>query len=53
MRMGDAGISLRRALLEEHEQKLMLQAKELEDTLAVLRDKIAYYRAWESGEHSG
>lgn len=53
MRMGDAGISRRRALLEEHEQKLMLQAKELEDTLGVLRDKIAYYRAWESGEHSG
>ncbi|WP_410769620.1 MerR family transcriptional regulator [Fontibacillus sp. BL9] len=53
MRMGDAGISQRRALLEEHEQKLILQAKELEDTLEVLRDKIAYYRAWESEEHSG
>ncbi|MDQ0088521.1 DNA-binding transcriptional MerR regulator [Paenibacillus anaericanus] len=51
MRLGDAGISKRRELLEEHEQKLLLQAKELQDTLSVLRDKVTYYRAWEAAQH--
>ncbi|WP_216855496.1 MerR family transcriptional regulator [Paenibacillus alba] len=47
MRQGDRGIGQRRQLLEEHEQKLLVQVKELQDTLSVLRDKITYYRAWE------
>lgn len=51
MRQGDAGIGQRRKLLEEHEQKLLLQFKELQDTLLVLRDKIAYYRSWEARQH--
>lgn len=53
MRLGDAGISQRREVLEEHEQRLLNQVKELEVTLEVLRAKIAYYRSWERGEHSG
>lgn len=50
MRLGDAGISQRRALLEEHEADLLGQVKELQETLALLKDKIAYYRAWEAGQ---
>lgn len=49
MRQGDAGIRQRRELLEEHEQKLLEQVKELQDTLDVLRGKIVYYRSWEAG----
>ncbi|MHA6533811.1 MerR family transcriptional regulator [Paenibacillus sp. BAC0078] len=50
MRLGDAGISQRRALLEEHETDLLGQVKELQETLALLKDKIAYYKAWEAGQ---
>ncbi|MEW9699806.1 MerR family transcriptional regulator [Paenibacillus sp. SI8] len=50
MRLGDAGIGQRRALLEEHEQKLQAQVKELQDTLSVLQGKITYYRSWEAGQ---
>ncbi|MGF7050711.1 DNA-binding transcriptional MerR regulator [Paenibacillus sp. DS2015] len=51
MRLGDGGIRQRRELLEEHEQQLLLQVKDLQDTLIVLRDKITYYRSWEAGQH--
>jgi len=48
MRLGDAGISQRRALLEDHERMLLEQAQEIRQTLDLLRDKIDYYRSWEA-----
>ncbi|RUS47430.1 MerR family transcriptional regulator [Cohnella sp. AR92] len=48
MRLGDAGISQRRALLENHERMLLEQAQTIQQTLDLLRDKIDYYRSWEA-----
>ncbi|GED72615.1 hypothetical protein BRE01_63170 [Brevibacillus reuszeri] len=48
MRQGNDGIGQRRQLLQEHEQTLLAQVKDLQDTLRVLRGKIEYYQAWEA-----
>ncbi|MCR8634283.1 MerR family transcriptional regulator [Paenibacillus radicis (ex Xue et al. 2023)] len=50
MRHGDLTIAQRRQVLEEHEQKLLMQVQELQNTLTVLRDKIVYYRSWEAAQ---
>ncbi|MOA06729.1 HTH-type transcriptional regulator AdhR [compost metagenome] len=48
MREGDAGIQGRRELLEEHERKINIQVAQLQETLHVLKNKITYYRSWET-----
>ena len=47
-RQGDSSFALRRALLEAHTAKVGAALQELETSLAVLQDKIAYYRESES-----
>jgi DNA-binding transcriptional MerR regulator len=47
-RLGDSSFALRRALLEAHTAKVGAALLELETSLAVLHDKIEYYRQGES-----
>ncbi|MEK3913304.1 MerR family transcriptional regulator [Paenibacillus sp. FSL H7-0331] len=51
VRQGDSTISDRCVLLEAHERKLLEQYQELQTTLALLSDKIGYYRSWEMSQH--
>jgi DNA-binding transcriptional MerR regulator len=47
-RQGESSIPQRRAMLEQHTENVRAHIQELESALAVLLDKVAFYRAGES-----
>jgi DNA-binding transcriptional MerR regulator len=51
-RQGEQTARQRRRLLEEHQATLEGQMAELERNLAVIRDKIGYYRKLEENTHA-